>query len=149
MIKTENIIKSLSQELKTLYPTYKFYIGNLEEKAEYPCFLIYLGLENARGFDTELNRKTLTVDIVYFNSNRIKNNTDYLQKIKVKDNLEGKLLNKNYLVVNKNNVKFEYNIGNADDLLNITLKLTYFNSIIKESINYELIQEIIYNNEIT
>ena len=145
MVKTENIIKSLLQEIKKIYPTYNFYIGELEEKASYPCFLIYLGLENANSFDTELNKKTLSVDIVYFNSNKKKNVDDYIQKVKVKDNLEEMLLNKNYLRVNKDNIKFDYSIGNADDLLNVTLKLVYFNEVIRENIDYELIQEIIYN----
>lgn len=147
MIRAEDIIKSLLQELKKIYSKYEVYIGNLEEKAIYPCFLIYLGLENARTFDTELNKKTLTVDIVYFNSNKEKDVADYIQKIKVKDNLEEKMLNKNYLTVNKDSIKFDYSIGNADNLLNITLKLVYFNEIIKESIGYELIQEIIYNDK--
>lgn len=147
MIRTENIVKVLIGEIESIYPAYKIYIGNLEESTIYPCFLIYLGLENARSFDTELNKKTLTVDIVYFNSNKEKDVADYIEKVKVKDNLEEKLLNKNHLSVNGKNIKFNYDIGNADDLLNITLKLVYFNEIIKESIDYELIQEIIYNDK--
>lgn len=146
MIRTENIVKALIGEIKTIYP-YNIYIGNLEESANYPCFLIYLGLENARVFDTELNRKTLTIDIVYFNSNKVKDANDYIEKVKVKDNLEEKLLNKSHLAVSGKNIKFNYDIGNADELLNVTLKLIYFNEIIKESIDYELIQEIIYNNK--
>lgn len=145
MVKTEDIIKSLLQELKTVHPNYDIYIGTLEEKSKYPCFLIYLGLENGRVFDTELNRKTLNIDIIYFNSDKEKDAADHIQKIKVKDKLEEVLLSKGYLTVNKNKVKFEYTIGNADDLLNVTLRLVYFNKIARESIDYELIQEINYN----
>lgn len=147
MVKVENIIKQLIQELKTMYPTYNIYIGNLEEKAYYPCFLIYLGLETNNVTDTELIKKTLMVDIVYFNSNLEKNVDDYVAKIKVKDELEENLLNKTYITVDKENIKMDYSITNADDLLNITLKLTYFNNIIKEKLDYELIQELLLNTK--
>ncbi|WP_096636425.1 phage tail terminator family protein [Clostridium cochlearium] len=147
MVRVENIIKTIMKQLKTLYPTYKIYIGNLEEKAQYPCFLIYLGLETNKVTDTELIKKTLMVDIVYFNSNLEKNVDDYISKIKVKDTLEEKLLNKAYITVNKENIKMDYSITNADDLLNITLKLTYFNNIIKEILDYELIQELLLNTK--
>lgn len=148
MVRTEDIIKQIMAELNTIYPGYKRYLGDLEEKADYPCFLINLGLENARVYDTQLIQKTLYVDIIYFNSNKKKASDDYIQKVKVKDNLESKLLNRNSLKVNKDNIKLDYSIGNADNLLNITLKLVYFNEIEKETIDYELIQDIICNYEI-
>jgi hypothetical protein len=45
-------------------------------------------------------------------------------------------------------LKCDYSISNADELLNVTLRIEYFNDIIKENdIDYELIQEIIYNNQ--
>jgi len=146
MIKTEDIAKSIIQELKKLYPDCSFYIGTLEEKAIYPCFLIYLGLENGKIADTDLIKKTLTVDIVYFNSNKAKDNKDYIAKVQVKDNLE-LWLNKNYIKVDNKKLRFEYSTNSADDLLNVTLKITYFNNIIREGVDYELIQEVIFNNQ--
>lgn len=148
MIKVEDIIKQLITEIKSIYPTYNIYIGNLEEKAQYPCFLLYTGLNNARVADTELIRKTLMVDIVYFNSNKEKDDNNYIAKVRVADILEEKLLSKLNLKVKDTNVKMDYNIADADDLLNIELKLTYFNEIAREKINYELIQEFIYRLEI-
>ncbi|RXI50192.1 hypothetical protein DP124_12035 [Clostridium tetani] len=148
MVKVENIIKTIMKQLNTLYPTYKIYIGNLEEKASYPCFLLYLGLETNKVTDTELIKKTLMVDIVYFNSNLEKDVNNYIAKIKVRDNMEENLLNKTYITVDEDNVKMDYSTTNADDLLNITLKLTYFNNIIKENLDYELIQELLLNTKI-
>lgn len=147
MIKTEDIIKSIMHELEISHPDYNIYIGTLEENAKYPCFLIYLGLENGKIADTDLIKKTLTVDIVYFNSNKAKDNKDYIAKVQVKDNLEELWLNKNYIKVGNKKIKFDYSINNADDLLNVTLKVIYFNNIVKEIVDYEIIKEIIINTK--
>lgn len=148
MVKVEDIIKKLIQEIKVIYPTHKIYIGNLGEKAVYPCFLIYLGLNNAKVDDTNVIKKTLSVDIVYFNSNKKKDDSNYVAKVRVSDTIEEKFLNKLELKVNNINVKMDYDISDADDLLNITLKLTYFNNIVKEIVDYELMKEFIYRLEI-
>lgn len=147
MVRVEDIIKQLMQEINVMYPypTYNIYIGNLREKAHYPCFLIYLGLETNQVTGTELIKKTLMVDVVYYNSNKEKDDADYIAKVKVKDELEDKLLNELCLKVKNTNIKMDYSTTNADDLLNITLKLTYFNSIVKEKVDHELIQEILLN----
>lgn len=148
MIKVEDIIKKLIQELKLLYPTYKVYIGTLQEKATYPCFLLYLGLNNARMADTNTIKKTLSADVVYFNSNKKRDDDNYIAKVRVSDLLEEKFLSKLNLKVKDTNIKMDYNIADADDLLNIELKFTYFNNIAKETIDYELMYDFIYRLEI-
>lgn len=148
MVKVEDIIKQLIQEIKAIYPSHNIYVGNLQEKAQYPCFLIYVGLNNARVYDTSVIQKKLSTDIVYFNSNKQRDDKDYIAKVKVADGLEEKFLNKLNLKVNKTNIKLDYNISDADDLLNVNVNLTYFNNIAREQIDYELIQEFIYRIEI-
>lgn len=148
MLKVEDIIKQIIQELKQIYPSHKVYIGNLAEKANYPCFLINAGLNNARVTDTDKIQKKLSVDIVYFNSNKEKDDNNYIAKVRVADMLEEKWLNKLNVKVNNVNVKLDYNIADANDLLNIELMLTYFNNIVREEINYELIEEILLNTKV-
>lgn len=147
MLKVEDIIIQLIQELKAIYPDYDIYIGNLEEKANYPCFLMYMGLNNARVIDTDSIQKKLSIDIVYFNSNKKKDDNNYIAKVKVADELEKELLNKLNLKVNNKNIKLDYNTSDADDLLNIELQLTYFNSIARETIDYELMYDFVYRLE--
>lgn len=146
-MRVEDILKQIIVELKAIYPTYKVYLGNLAKKASYPCFLIYAGLNNARVADTDLIQKRLSVDIVYFNSNKEKDDDNYVAKVRVADMLEEKWLNKLNIKVNNVNVKLDYNIADADDLLNIELQLTYFNSIARETIDYELMHDFIYRLE--
>lgn len=148
MIKVEDIIIQLIQEIKAIYPSHNVYIGTLEEKANYPCFLIYMGLNNINIADTDLIKKILSADIVYFNSNKARDDNDYVAKVRVADRLEEKWLNKLHIKVNDVNVKLDYNIADADDLPNIELQLTYFNNIVREEINYDLIGEIITRTEI-
>lgn len=140
----ENIVKALIKEIKALLANVSIYLGNLEENSTYPCILINLGLNTSKVLNTDTLKKNLTVDLIYFNSNKIRDQNDFIETIKVRDILEQKLLNKHYISILNKEVNFNFDITKADDLLDIVLKITYFNELLREEINYEKIEEIVY-----
>lgn len=139
------IIKAIIRAIKALYPTHTICLGQLLEDTNYPSWLINVGLQTTKVQNTDMLKKILTIDLIYFNSNKHNNVEDYMQSIIVKDNIQTKLFDSMYFNVEGSNVGLSYSTNFVDGLLNITLKLTYFNAIAKESISAELIEEILLN----
>lgn len=149
LVKTTDIIKSIISNVKTIYQSYKNYVGKLPEKASYPCFLFCLGLSKHKLDSYYTQKITLNVDIIYFNSRDAYNTEDYMDKLEIINTLEEKFLSKCYLVVNNKKLDFDYEINESDGQMLINLRFDFFdltNVEIQEQ--YEEIQEILLNTKI-
>lgn len=149
MLKTTDIIKSIISNVKTIYPSYKTYVGKLPEKAVYPCILYAIGLSRHKINNYYTQKITLNVDMVYFNTRDAYNTEDYMDKLNAINVLEEQFLSEYYLKINNKNLDFNYDITESDGQMIINLKFDFFdltNVEIQEQ--YEEIQEILLNTKI-
>ncbi|MCT4544438.1 MAG: hypothetical protein N4A63_12905 [Vallitalea sp.] len=131
------IIEELTKSVKTVFPTYKNYLSRLPEKASYPCFLYEIGLSRNKIENYFTQKKTLNIDIIYFNSRDIYTTENFLQKLETINKLEKEILSKYYLEVNNKKLSFNYDITENDGQSLINLKFIMYTKNYVETDNCE------------
>lgn len=142
MVKSIDIIKSLTENIKLIFPECNNY-WDLPEEATYPCFLYKIGLNKHRIENYFTQKNVLNIDIIYFNDKNVNNKENTIEKLTRIDKLERELLSKYYIQVNDVKISFDYDITESDGQSLINMKFVFYTKNNVDTINYEEMKEII------
>lgn len=146
LIKLYDIIKAIRDNIKICVPVMQFYVGTIPEKPKRPSVLISLALSQDARSTFLTQTRLLSIQLIYFGPLDAEEKEEFTERLETVDALRP-FLNQFILRVGDRVLNFEYEIGEADEQLSITLDFKFKDSIVITQQEYESIEHIFLNEE--
>lgn len=146
LTKLYDVIKAVRDCLKSCMTSVKFYVGTIPETKSRPSFLIDLAFSKDSRTTFLTQSRTLSIQLIYFGTLDEYKKENVIEQLETIETLRP-FLNKFILNVGDRTLNFEYEIGQADEQLSITLDFKFKDSIYITQQDFEMIQNIFINEE--
>lgn len=146
MIKLYDIIKAIRDNIKICVPAMQFYVGNIPEKPKRPSILMLVAHSKDVRSTYLTQTRLLSIQLIYFGPLNTEEKEEFTERLETTDALRP-FLNQFILSVDDRVLSFEFDVGEADEHLSITLDFKFKDSIVITQQDYESIEHIFLNEE--
>ena len=146
MVKVLDVIFELINQFKKVSKGTSHYLCKIPENYNTPCFLYLLSLNKSARETKYVQDVMLDFDVIYFNTKDEYNQDDYVEKLKIADDLK-EFLNTFMLKVKDRVLKFDYSLDESDGQLTIYITFKFKDNVVNIEDEYELIRDILINGK--